>query len=75
MQNIQIKDWDVTGLERKNKGETPRNSKDLDPKCSPHLEEKSIGGNEDLDLLSLFPQKVARTIGEIELRKPLRQIR
>ena len=28
---------------------------DLDPKGSPHLEERWIGGNVDLDLLSLFP--------------------
>jgi hypothetical protein len=28
---------------------------DLDPIGSPHLEEKVIGGNVDLDLLSLFP--------------------
>jgi hypothetical protein len=27
---------------------------DLDPKGSPHLEDKVIGGNIDLDLLSLF---------------------
>jgi hypothetical protein len=26
---------------------------DLDPLCSPHLEERLIGGNKDLDLLSL----------------------
>jgi hypothetical protein len=32
---------------------------DLDPLCSPHLEENLIGGNIDLDLLSLFPQKDA----------------
>ena len=39
---------------------------DLDPRGSPHLEEKVIGGNVDLDLLSLFPQKLARIHGEIE---------
>ena len=33
---------------------------------SPHLEEEWIGGMVDLDLLSLFPQKVARNIGGIE---------
>ena len=38
----------------------------LDLLSSPHLEEKSIGGNEDLDLLSLFPKKLAITIGGIE---------
>jgi hypothetical protein len=39
---------------------------DLDPLCSPHLEERWIGGNVDLDLLSLFPQKYARIMGGIE---------
>ena len=39
---------------------------DLDPRGSPHLEEKVIGGKVDLDLLSLFPQKLARIIGGIE---------
>ena len=32
------------------------NPKDLDPKGSPHKEEKVIGGVVDLDLLSLFPK-------------------
>jgi hypothetical protein len=39
---------------------------DLDPLCSPHLEERLIGGNIDLDLLSLFPQRYARIVGGIE---------
>jgi hypothetical protein len=39
---------------------------DLDPPCSPHLEEILIGGNIDLDLLSLFPQKDARIMGGME---------
>ena len=39
---------------------------DLDPLCSPHLEEILIGGKIDLDLLSLFPQEDARIIGGIE---------
>ena len=39
---------------------------DLDPWGSPHLEEKVIGGHVDLDLLSLFPQELARIIGGIE---------
>jgi hypothetical protein len=34
--------------------------------CSPHKEEKVIGGNIDLDLLSLFPQRYARVMGGIE---------
>ena len=33
---------------------------DLYPRGSPHLEEKVIGGNMDLDLLFLFPQELAR---------------
>jgi hypothetical protein len=36
---------------------------DLDPIGSPHIEEIMIGGNVDLDLLSLFPQKDARIMG------------
>ena len=32
----------------------------------PHLEERWIGGNVDLDLLSLFPQRYARIMGGIE---------
>jgi hypothetical protein len=40
--------------------------KDLDPLCSPHLEERWIGGNIYLDLLSLFPKKYARIIGGME---------
>jgi hypothetical protein len=39
---------------------------DLDSLCSPHLEERWIGGNIDLDLLSLFPQKYARIMGGME---------
>jgi hypothetical protein len=36
---------------------------DQDLLGSPHLEERWIGGNVDLDLLSLFPQKDARIVG------------
>ena len=32
----------------------------------PHLEGRWIGGNVDLDLLSLFPQRYARIMGGIE---------
>jgi hypothetical protein len=39
---------------------------DLDPMSSPHKEEKVVGGNIDLDLLSLFPQRYARIMGGIE---------
>ena len=51
--------------ERKNE-EEHEELQDLDPRGSPHLEEKVIGGNVDLDLLSLFPQKLARIRGGIE---------
>ena len=51
--------------ERKNEEEHDE-LQDLDPRGSPHLEEKVIGGNVDLDLLSLFPQEGARIIGGIE---------
>jgi hypothetical protein len=39
---------------------------DLDSLCSSYLEEKVIGGNVDLDLLPLFPQRDARMMGGIE---------
>jgi hypothetical protein len=39
---------------------------DLDPLCSPHLEERWIGGNIDLYLLSPFPERYARIMGGIE---------
>ena len=52
--------------ERKNEEEHEK-LQDLDPRGSPHLEEKVIGGNLDLDLLSLFPQELARIIGGIEI--------
>ena len=51
--------------ERKNK-EEHQELQELDPRGSPHIEEKVIGGNVDLDLLSLFPQELARIIGGIE---------
>jgi hypothetical protein len=44
---------------------------DLDPIGSPHLEEKVVGGNVDLDLLSLFPQKDARIMGGMERKGKL----
>ena len=56
----------MEGFKRKNKEENHQELQDLDPKSSPHLEEKLTGGNVDLNLLSLFPQKVARSIGGIE---------
>ena len=39
---------------------------DQDLLGSPHLEERWIGGNVDLDLLSLLPQIYARIMGGIE---------
>jgi hypothetical protein len=39
---------------------------DLGPLCSPQLDERWIGGNIDVDLLSLFPQRFARIMGGIE---------
>jgi hypothetical protein len=57
-------------LWRDMRGRTRRKSinelQDLDPNGFPHLEEKLIGENIDLDLLSLFPQEDARIIGRIE---------
>ena len=56
-------------LGRKMRGRTKEEHEelqDLDPRGSPHLEEKVIAGNMDLDLLSLFPQELARIIGGIE---------
>jgi hypothetical protein len=48
------------------KEEIHKELQDLDLIGSPHLEEKVIGGNIDLDLLSLFPQRYARIMGGIE---------
>src|SRR5664279_109393 len=48
------------------KEENHKELQDLDPLGSPHLEERWIGGNVDLDLLSLFPQRYARIMGGIE---------
>ena len=45
---------------------------DQDPRGSPHIEEKVIGGDVDLDLLSLFLQEQARIIGGIESKQALR---
>jgi hypothetical protein len=39
---------------------------DLDSLCSPHLEERWIGGNIDLDLLSLFPRKYVKIMEGME---------
>ena len=45
---------------------TTQELQELGPLGSPHLEERLIGGNVDLDLLSFFPQRYARIIGGIE---------
>jgi hypothetical protein len=47
--------------ERKNK-ENTKELQNLDPQSSPHIYEKMIGGNINLGLLSLFPQKESRII-------------
>jgi hypothetical protein len=48
------------------KEEIHKELQDLDSMGSPHKEDKVIGGNIDLDLLSLFPQRYARIMGGIE---------
>jgi hypothetical protein len=56
----------MEGYERENKEEIHKELQDLDPIGPPHLEEKVIGGNVHLDLLSLFPQRYARIMGGVE---------
>ena len=56
----------MDGFKRKNKEENHQELQNLDLLGSPHLEEEWIGGNMDLDLLSLFPQRYARIMGGIE---------
>jgi hypothetical protein len=51
---------------RRRTKEIHKELQDLDPLCSPHLEERWIGRNIDLDLLSLFPQRYARIMEGIE---------
>jgi hypothetical protein len=55
--------------ERKNKGGEHQELQDLDPNRFPHLEEILFGGDVDLDLLSLFPQKDSTSMGGIESRE------
>jgi hypothetical protein len=57
--------------ERKNKGGNHKKLQDLDPIGFSHKEEKVIGGNIDLDLLALFPQKDARIMGEMDRKGKL----
>jgi hypothetical protein len=54
----------MEGYERKNKEEIHKELQDIDPIGSHHLEEKVIGGNEDLDLLFRFPQKDGKNMGD-----------
>ena len=54
------------GALQRTKRRTTKELQDLDPLSSPHLEERWIGGNVDLDLLSLFPQRYPRIMGGIE---------
>ena len=45
-------------------GWTQQELQDLDPLFSPHLEERLIGENIDLDLLSLFPKDMQESMEE-----------
>ena len=54
-------------LGRKKRRREHEGPQDLDPRGSPHIEEKVIGGNVDLDLLSLSTTKLARIHGGIEI--------
>jgi hypothetical protein len=54
--------------------EIQKELQDLDLPSSPHLEERWIGGNIDLDLLSLFPQKNARIMGGMERESKLLKV-
>ena len=56
----------MRGEERKNKKRTTQELQDQNLLGSSHLEEEWIGGNVDLDHLSLFLQRYARIMGGIE---------
>jgi hypothetical protein len=60
--------------ERKNKEEIHKELQDLNRKGSTHINEILIGGNVDLDLLSLFPQKDSRSMGGMERKGKLFKI-
>ena len=62
----------VEEYERKNRDNT-KELQDLDPRSSLHLKERWIGGNVDLDPLSLFPPKLARIHGGIERKQAQRR--
>jgi hypothetical protein len=53
----------IEGYQRKNKGGESQRTPRSRSKGFPHFEEIIIGGNVDLDLLSLFPQEYARIMG------------
>jgi hypothetical protein len=58
----------IKRYERKNKGGESQRTPRSRSKRFPHLEQILIGGNVDLDLLSLFPKKDSTSMGEIESR-------
>jgi hypothetical protein len=62
------------GMRGRTKEEIHKELQDLDPMSSPHKEEKVIGRNIDLDLLSLFPQKDARNMGGMERESKLLKV-
>ena len=47
--------------QRKNKGGEHKELQDLDPQGSPHLEERWIGGNVDLDFLLFFLKRIQKS--------------
>jgi hypothetical protein len=59
---------------RKRTKEIHKELQDLDPLCSPHLEEILIAEKIDLDLLSLFPKKDARNMGGMERGRKLLKV-
>ena len=56
----------IGGIKEEEQRGEHKELQDLDQICSPHLERILIGGNVDLDLLSLFPQEYARIMGGIK---------
>jgi hypothetical protein len=60
--------------DRKNKVEIHKELQDPDLLGSPHMEERLIGRNIDLDLLSIFSQEDARIIGGIEIYIKLEKV-
>jgi hypothetical protein len=62
------------GMRGRTKEKIHKELQDLAPMSSPHKEEKVIGGNIDLDLLSLFPQKYARNMVGMEWESKLLKV-